>query len=278
MGQIMDKKRRAFISCGAFFLSSVFVQFGLPSLSTAACRLVFPMPKRRPDAASPPKCAPKVALVIDDIGNSIHIARAFLCLNLPITFSILPLRPFSKELVDEIAAKGHEILLHQPMEPMSPYIDPGPGAVYTDFTAIQIREIVRKNIQQVEGAVGVNNHMGSKFTTHSAKMKEALTVIKGEGLFFIDSLTSHRSVAYRTAKRLHMRADHRSVFLDYEIGVDTTVRQMTRLVCLAIRRGKAIGIGHPFPSTLEGIKRFLGSRRKLLEKVEFVPVSRLVCA
>ena len=274
--QIMDEKRRAMLVKSASLLGAIFANLGLPSLCSATCRLIFPMPERPPISSGLQKSIPKAALIIDDIGNSISIAEAFLNLNLPITFSVLPLRPFSRELVDEITSMGHEVLLHQPMEPFSPDIDPGPGAVYTHFTATQIRDTIKRNIDHIAAAVGINNHMGSKFTADSEKMAEALSAMKDDGLFFIDSLTSHRSVGYKVAKKLHIRTAHRNVFLDCAIKMEATIWQMRRLMCLAIGKGKAIGIGHPFPSTLEGIRRFLAAEGKLLEMVQFVSASKLI--
>jgi polysaccharide deacetylase 2 family uncharacterized protein YibQ len=118
--------------------------------------------------------------------------------------------------------------------------------------------------------------MGSKFTANREKVKEALEPIKQDGLFFIDSLTSPRSVAYDTARRLHISAAHRNVFLDCHPDKELTVKELKRLVSKAIYWGKAIGIGHPFPTTLLGIKQFLSMYRGLDEKIEFVGVSRLI--
>ena len=58
---------------------------------------------------------PSIALIIDDIGYSFARARQFLKLDVPITYSILPLLPKSHRLAMEIHSEGHEIMLHQPM-------------------------------------------------------------------------------------------------------------------------------------------------------------------
>ena len=274
--QSIAQERRGFLRTGFLLLAGIVARSAFPSTCLAAQKLIFPMPKRPPLSRARRFHKPKVALIIDDMGNSMHLARAFLHIPLPITFSVLPFRPFSKAVLEEIVSRDHETLLHQPMEPFRRDIDPGPGAVYTSFSRTQIEDTIKKNLSQVAVARGVNNHMGSKFTATKAKIREALKVIKEEGLFFVDSLTTSRSLAYGTAKRLHIHAAHRNVFLDCEMSVEGTVRQMKRLITRALSHGRAIGIGHPFPSTLKGITKFLESYDTVMDQVQFVPVSGLL--
>ena len=272
----LDPIRRIFLRrCGAFFLAFAS-NLSFPSLCHAAWKLVVPIPKRPLLPNRSRSFRPKVAVVIDDIGNSVRLAREFLRIPVPLTFSILPLRPFSRQLMQEITCSGHEVLLHQPMEPFRRDVDPGPGAVYTSFSAARIQDTISSNLVQIHAAKGVNNHMGSKFTADREKIEEALEVIKQNGLFFIDSLTTPHSVAYKTAIGLRISAGQRNVFLDCHPGLEGTVREMKRLVAVARHWGKAIGIGHPFVSTLRGIKEFLSLHSRLCAQIEFVPVSRVV--
>ncbi|MBW2027420.1 MAG: divergent polysaccharide deacetylase family protein [Deltaproteobacteria bacterium] len=248
--QSIAQERRGFLRTGFLLLAGIVARSAFPSTCLAAQKLIFPMPKRPPLSRARRFHKPKVALIIDDMGNSMHLARAFLHIPLPITFSVLPFRPFSKAVLEEIVSRDHETLLHQPMEPFRRDIDPGPGAVYTSFSRTQIEDTIKKNLSQVAVARGVNNHMGSKFTATKAK--------------------------YGTAKRLHIHAAHRNVFLDCEMSVEGTVRQMKRLITRALSHGRAIGIGHPFPSTLKGITKFLESYDTVMDQVQFVPVSALL--
>ncbi len=272
----VDYTRRIFLQKSGFLLLSSTASVMMPGMAMASWKLVLPMPKRPPMPIKPRPSWPRVAIVIDDIGNNLHLAREFLALPVPITFSILPQRPFSRRLMEEIAKAGHEILLHQPMEPFRRDIDPGPGAVYTSFSSTRIQETIRTNLMEINLATGVNNHMGSKFTANGKKIKEALEVIKQKGLFFVDSLTTPRSVAYRTARRLHIIAAHRNVFLDCPAHTTVAIKEMKKLMSVAIRWGKAIGIGHPFATTLQGIKVFLSTYQSIWKRVEFVGISKLM--
>ena len=200
---------------------------------------------------------PSIALIIDDIGYSFARARQYLKLDVPITYSILPRLSKSHRLAVEIHSEGHEIMLHQPMEPHSPRLDPGPGALHVGDGPETIVKIMEDNISEIPFAVGVNNHMGSRFTERSTEMNEALSVVKNRGLFFVDSRTSSRSQAYEVAGRLGMVTARRNIFVDNVVGESAVLSQLRRLQIYAMRHGHAVGIGHPFPETARAIKHFL---------------------
>ncbi|NVL89627.1 MAG: divergent polysaccharide deacetylase family protein [Desulfobacterales bacterium] len=217
----------------------------------------------------------RMALIIDDIGYSFSRARQFLELGVPITFSILPRLASSYDLAVEIHDKGHEIMLHQPMEPYNSNLDPGPGALYVGYGSETIGNIVEENISDVPFAVGVNNHMGSRFTECRREINEALTVVKNRGLFFVDSFTSSRSIAYKVARRRHMVTARRNIFLDNHLDESAILSQLHKLRKHARKYGRAVGIGHPFPKTARAIERFLSGRMD--HDVSLVHVSKVLC-
>jgi len=219
-------------------------------------------------------CQPQIALIIDDIGGSLSRARLFLKMKRPITYSILPRLSHSQDLALEIHDHGHEIMLHQPMEPYNSRLDPGPGALYVGDGADRIAGVMEENIAHAPFATGVNNHMGSRFTSSEREIKEALRVVEKSGLFFVDSLTSSRSVAYRTARGFHMAAATRNIFLDNDRNEALILSQLLKLKRHALRYGSAIGIGHPFAQTARAIGRF--SRALEDSSVSLVYVSALI--
>jgi len=199
----------------------------------------------------------RIALIIDDIGYSVPRARQFLRLNIPITYSILPRVRHSRNLAIEIGDLGHEVMLHQPMQPYDSSLDPGPGALYEGDIPSRISEIIEENISEVPLAIGVNNHMGSRFTECQREIYETLKAIKNKGLFFIDSKTSNQSKAFKTARRLHLTAERRNVFLDTVRSESAILFRLHQLSACARRYGHAIGIGHPFQETARAIEYFL---------------------
>ena len=146
--------------------------------------------------------SPKIALIIDDIGYSRSIARQFAILGIPLTFSVLPQLPASQDIAEDIRSNGHEIMLHQPMEPFDSHFDPGPGALYVGYNPGQITRIMERNIAEVPYAVGVNNHMGSKFTACQPDIEKALRVVKQQGLFFVDSRTTTMTCSRKESREL----------------------------------------------------------------------------
>jgi uncharacterized protein len=220
---------------------------------------------------------PRIALIIDDIGYSPAIARQFMQLGIPISFSVLPRLPHSYDLAEEIRYKGQEIMLHQPMEPYNSCYDPGPGALYVGYDAGKIARILEENISAVPYAVGINNHMGSKFTSSPTEIRETLCVVKDKGLFFVDSLTSNRSKAYRTAKRLHISSARRNIFLDNVPDESAILLQLYKLRQHALTFGHAVGIGHPFPATARALDMFLTSLTNGYDnEVSFVHASKIL--
>lgn len=217
---------------------------------------------------------PCIALIIDDIGRTLYQARQFLELRVPITFAILPRLQWTHTLAQEIHDQGHEIMLHQPMEPYESGIDPGPGALYVGDAMKKIDRIMEENISDVPFAKGVNNHMGSRFTSCEKEMNEVLQVIKGKDFFFIDSLTTNRSTAYSTAKKLEVSAARRHIFLDNSLEEPAILTQLHRLKNIALNNEYAIGIGHPFPETAKAIEKFSGTLKG--SEINFVPISRVL--
>ena len=217
---------------------------------------------------------PVIAIIIDDIGFSEPRLESFLNIGAPFTFSILPRLPLSSVLAEKIHREGYEVMLHQPMEPLDPAIDPGPGALYVEDPPDRISDIIKENISETPFVTGINNHMGSRFTACGKEMKEALSVVRDKGLFFVDSLTTSRSTGYNTAKTLNISAVRRNVFLDNIQNEAIIQRQLEKLKCLALRHGHAIGIGHPFPETAKVVDMFIKEIKKT--EISMAPISQLL--
>ncbi|MEW6185259.1 MAG: divergent polysaccharide deacetylase family protein [Thermodesulfobacteriota bacterium] len=200
---------------------------------------------------------PRIALIIDDFGYSRSQAKWFWDLGVPITFAILPKLEKSLDLAHEIHARGHEIMLHQPMEPQDSHLNPGPGAIFVGYGAERIKNVVQENIAAIPYASGVNNHMGSRLTECQREMQAVLHVVEQHDLFFVDSFTSTQSVAYREASKRQLPSARRNVFLDHYRIEAQILNQLLQLEFHARAHGSAIGIGHPYPETSRAIARYL---------------------
>ena len=218
---------------------------------------------------------PRASLVIDDLGQDPAHFSSLVAIDIPFTVSILPKLPYSHRTALQAADLGMEILLHLPMEPFDfPEKHPGPGALFTDMTEEQILRQLGENLDTVPGVVGVNNHMGSRLTADLRVMEILMGEFKSRGLFFLDSKTSPRSLAFDTASRFGIPATQRDIFLDAYDEREFVRGQIIRLIELAKKHGRAIGIGHPYANTLAVLEEM---KAEILESgVEWVPLSRMV--
>ena len=216
----------------------------------------------------------RVAIVIDDVGfeegPALELAKA----GLPLTFAVLPFQRYSQNLASRVKALGHEVILHLPMEPLAyPIRDPGEGAVGEDMSPAAISEVVRRDLDAVPGAVGVNNHMGSRATSDARIMRAVLEVVRQRGLYFLDSRTSAGTVGFDLARRMGIRAIERTVFLDDRREASYIEGQVRELLRRAREEGSAVGIGHADPVTVEALKRSSGLLRG--DDIRLVPASEL---
>ena len=217
---------------------------------------------------------PKVGIIIDDLGYDRSLASAFIELDLPLTFSILPFAPHTRLIAQKARKQGREIMLHLPLEPIRyPATNPGDGVLLVSMDREMILEVLDRDLSQIPFVAGVNNHMGSRFTESEEKMMIVLAELKRRDLYFIDSRTTADSVAFKVARKIALRTAGRDIFLDNSLSENALKIQMERLLSLARHRGCAIGIGHPHKETLDLLKRY---QMTLNNETEMVPVSNLV--
>lgn len=217
---------------------------------------------------------PRIAIVIDDVGYASEPIYRLLGATKGITFAVLPYGPHAKELAEEIHSQGAEVMLHLPMQPEG---EPGgfskEGMLLESMDAAALRALVASGLDKVSHAAGVNNHMGSVLTARSDPMRIVMGELAVRRLFFLDSRTTAKSVAYRLAREAGVPASERDVFLDDLADKQAIVAQLARLETLAVRHGSAIAIGHPYPETVEALLEWLPGLED--KGLELVPASRL---
>ena len=215
-------------------------------------------------AATPPVIdGPMIAIVIDDSGHNIaRTKRLSAFQNGVLTLAFLP-------YVEALAAQtaiareaGHEILLHLPMEPLNPEMDTGPNVLQIDLSTDTLDELLHWNLGRLAGYVGVNNHMGSRFTADRRAMTHLMQTLRDRGLLFLDSRTTAASVGRETAAATGVPFLHRDVFLDNESSEDHVTAQLAQTEEVARRQGYAIAIGHPHPWTIAALEAWATGARE----------------
>ena len=198
-----------------------------------------------------------LVIVMDDLGQSMPAVRSLLALPYRVTFAVWPYATHAREAARAAHATGREVIVHQPMEPMGyPEVKPGPGAVFISDSESVIAERIRESLRRVPHAVGLNNHMGSKFTRSVRCVAPVLDVLREQGLFMLDSMTHPGSSFYAEAVRRHVPGLRRDVFLDVTATKSAVLRQLRRAEEVAHVTGQAIAIGHPLPETLAALKEW----------------------
>ena len=223
--------------------------------------------------ANPPQL--RIAIVIDDLGNQLRLGRQAIDLPGPVAMSFLPHTPFARRLATTAHLRGKEVLLHLPMQAAESLVLPGPGAITLDQSRHQFATVLAADLQSIPHVSGINNHMGSLLTRHPGHMGWLMEELKQRPhYFFLDSYTTHLSVALQIAREFDVPALKRDVFLDQVVTEEAMERELERLKNLAREQGFAIGIGHPFRETLA----FLADQLPLLERQGFtlVPVRSLL--
>ncbi|MBF0354189.1 MAG: divergent polysaccharide deacetylase family protein [Alphaproteobacteria bacterium] len=219
---------------------------------------------------------PVVAVVIDDLGLDRRRPGRILDLPGPITLSFLS---YAQELAQQTSAglaKGHELLVHVPMEPVAASYDPGPESdlLKVGLAPEEIRRRLERDLGQFTGYVGFNNHMGSRFTADRAGMRVVLEEVKARGLLFLDSRTSAQSVGAEVARDLGIPFAERNVFLDNDPSRPAVEAQLAKLEDYARQYGHAIAIGHPHDGTIEALGAWLSTLEA--KGIALVPVSAIV--
>ena len=216
----------------------------------------------------------KIAIIIDDIGMDIRRSREAIDLPASVTLAFLPYAPRTRELAAEAKAKGHELIIHTPMEASDGSVNIGPGGLKAGMGAAEFEAAFNTMTQSFDGYVGINNHMGSRLTQDKDAMKFLMSMLAQKKLFFVDSKTSGKSVAADMAMEAGVPNASRDIFLDHEDTLSFVEGALKKTERLALKRGSAIAIGHPKDNTIAGLKAWIPTLKE--KGIEIVPVSELL--
>ena len=209
-------------------------------------------------ALAPPVTGrPIIAIIIDDMGIDRAASAKAVALPGPLTLAYLPYARGLGAQTKTARDAGHELLVHIPMEPFDRTEDPGPNALRVDLERNSLLDRLRWGLSRVDGHVGINNHMGSRFTSDARAMATVMAELKSRGLLFLDSRTSGKTVGTDLARSMGVPHAERSVFLDNSSRSDAIRARFNELEHIARTKGVAVAIGHPRPATLRALAKWL---------------------
>ncbi len=206
-----------------------------------------------PPGIAAPGPGKTLVLIIDDMGNQLRNGRAVVALPGKLTVAVLPHTPHGARLARAAHAAGKEVMLHAPMSNLAG-TPLGRGGLTSCQSEEKFRATLAAALNSVPHTVGVNNHMGSELTQQPTQMAWVMEELRERGLYFIDSRTSALTVAARTAGRYRVPHLSRKVFIDNSRERAAIEGSFQRLLEEVERTGLAVGIGHPYPETIDYLR------------------------
>jgi polysaccharide deacetylase 2 family uncharacterized protein YibQ len=185
--------------------------------------------------------------------------------------------PYAGDIKRQISAArtaGHELLVHVSMEPVSQIENPGPNVLTADLGNDELLRRLRWALDRFDGYVGINNHMGSRFTSFEAGMEVVMKELKARGLLFLDSRTTIGSQGTTLARRLGVPHARRHIFIDGTLDAETVRARLAEAEAAATLAGYVVAIGHPHEVTLDALAQWLPEVTK--RGFQLVPISAIV--
>ncbi len=220
-----------------------------------------------------------LAIIIDDFGYTGDGTEEMLALDIPITAAVMPFSKNTKEDLEKIKASGKEVMVHMPMESLTGKKEwVGDKGIFMNMSDEDIKKTTKEALEIIDGAVGVNNHMGSAITTNEDELKSVFEVLGEKGLFFVDSVTVGGTVSEKIGEETGVEVYKRDVFLDSTDDVEKIKENVLKAAEAAIKNGKAIAIGHVGPEGGEVTARALKETYEKLKEmgVEVVSISEYI--
>lgn len=202
--------------------------------------------------------APKLAILIDDVGMSLGAAEYFGEIDKPLTFATIPFLPKSREGTKKLKEYGFEVILHMPMAGSSDSLNKRTeGILLTGMNKNEIYDAFDRALEDVGSVDGFNNHMGSRFTSNEIKMRELLGYAKRKNLYFIDSNTAIKNMGYPISKEIGVPTFYCSHFLDNSREMEDMKKELSRAARMAAAKERALVIGHYHKGMAQAIKEML---------------------
>jgi uncharacterized protein len=160
------------------------------------------------------------------------------------------------------------------MEPLDAHLDAGPNSLRVDLGRDELLRRLRWGLDRFPGYVGINNHMGSRFTGDAASMLPVIEELRSRGLLFLDSRTAATSVGETLAHREGVPTLSRNVFRDDDIAAPAIGARLADAEQAARRKGAAVAIGHAHDATLAALAAWLPGLAA--KQIVLVPLTAVV--
>ena len=217
-----------------------------------------------------------IAILLGGMGMSQSATNAAIQ-QLPgeVTLSFAVYAPGLRQWISGARAAGHEVMLQLPMEPLSyPANNPGPHTLLTSLSAAENIDRMEWILSRFVGYVGVTSFIDSKFIASPQHLRPIMTELKERGLLFLDSGATRDSVAARVGLDIGLPIAVGDRFFDRRAARVAIDAQLLELEQVARRSGVVVGIGYPYPVTIERLAAWVPT---LAQKgLTLAPISAIV--
>lgn len=270
--KVVKTKREVTKDAEAFHATINYGKFDVMDLKVVKPKPVAPPPP--PPEPKRVRAKAKVAIVLDDFGYTMKNIPMLAEIHEPITLAVLPDLPFSGVVARGAKERGYEVILHMPLESTRTGIAEEADVIRIGMSPATVSARLARELRSVPGASGVSNHQGSKGTSEIETMAPIMQYLKHNDLFFLDSMTTSKSICRNAAGTAGVPYAKRDVFLDNSSDIGEIEKQIALLRDTALKKGRAVGIGHDRRNTLIALRRMIPKLRE--EGIEIVPVSQVM--
>lgn len=189
----------------------------------------------------------RLAIVIDDFGRQRKGVKEMLELDCKLTAAIIPFLEYSADDAQYAVEHGKEVILHLPMQATNHDKPDHLGNRY--ITLSQQPEAIKSLLSDAKAelpqAKGANIHMGTMSSASRKVMEPVMEFMKENNMFFLDSMTSSKSVCKEVAAEKGIAFWENDNFLEHEAKNTAYVKkQLQKGMDIAKKNGKAVVIGH----------------------------------
>ncbi len=195
---------------------------------------------------------PKLVIIIDDISHKYQL-NYIKSLPFKVTPSIFP--PSKMNMHSNKLAKGlKHFMVHLPLQSDSRAMNRMHKTLFITDSKIKIKNRVLEIKKLFPNVKYINNHTGSVFTKNYKKSKELYSYLLKNGIKFVDSRTTQKTVFPKLAKEFKQKYYKNDLFIDNKIDTNAIIKKIKFAIKLAKKRGYAVIIGHPHHQTFKALK------------------------
>ncbi|MCB1380648.1 MAG: divergent polysaccharide deacetylase family protein [Alphaproteobacteria bacterium] len=216
---------------------------------------------------------PKIAILLGGMGLNTRLTQKAIS-ELPgdITFGFAPYGENLQSQVDKARAKGHEVLLQLPLEPVGyPGNNPGPRTLLTDASVEDNMAALHWHMGRFSGFTGITNYLGSRFLAAPEVLKPMMLELKKRGLVYLEDATAPISMAPAIAKETGLPMLRAAIVIDASPEAGSIADALAQLEQEATANGFAIGTGTGLEVTIETVAEWAREARE--RGLLLVPIS-----